>query len=78
MVDFLLGLMAFVLLETAVLAGIAIRASLAGRRKDSSEREQENTANEDFEKRWQEGIDAMMGYDVTRARRAAGRDENET
>lgn len=31
----------------------------------------------EFEKRWREGLDAMMGYDLAAARSAVRRDEDE-
>ncbi len=77
MIDIILVLLAVVVLEAAALAGILIWKLTAGERKDRKGEAPETSADGDFEKRWQEGIDAMMEYDALTARRAARRDEDE-
>ncbi len=77
MVDIILCLLALLIFEAAVLVGAVIWKTAAGERKGGAEKREETAESGDFEKRWQEGIDAMMGYDVTKARNAARRDEDE-
>ncbi len=80
MTEIALLLIALAAVELAVLAGAMVwRTVFDGRERkrpeDSGTEEKEE--NEDFEKRWRDGMRAMMGYDAETARRAARRDENE-
>ncbi len=76
-VDIILVLLALLLFEAAVLAGMRIGRALHGERRGQGEKGPESAESADYERRWQEGIDAMLGYDVRKARSAAGRDLDE-
>ncbi len=78
MIDMILALLALVIAEAAVLAGAAIAREVRElTRKTGEKPEDAGDPAEDFEKKWREGLDAMMGYDASAARRAARRDEDE-
>ncbi len=70
-----LWLLAVVLAELAALMGRELWDRRRQGRKNGGETPQEES---DYEKRWQEGVSAMMGYDLKAARRAVrGDDEDE-
>ncbi len=66
----------------AVIAGevwvLVARGRGPGDKGDEMPKREETAETESFEKRWREGIDAMMGYDLRAARAAVRRDEDET
>ncbi len=72
-------------LTVLLLAAIAVevwvlvaRGRGPGDKGDAMPEREETAETESFEKRWREGIDAMMGYDLKAARAAVRRDEDET
>lgn len=71
-----------VVLLLAVIAGevwvLVSRGRGPGEKGDAVSEREETAETETFEKRWREGIDAMMGYDLRAARAAVRRDEDET
>ena len=79
MVTLLLALLALMLAEAAALEGVRIVKAVRELKKEGDVPPQKGGQEpaEDFEKRWREGMDAMLGYDLAAARRAAGRDEHE-
>ncbi len=79
MITVLLGLLALVIAEAAALAGVRIVKAVRELKNEGGAAPPKSgqEPGEDFEKRWREGMDAMMGYDLAAARRAAGRDEHE-
>ncbi len=79
MINVLLALLALVIAEAAALAGVGIVKAVRELkdRGDTPPRGIGQEPGEDYEKRWREGMDAMMGYDLAAARRAAGREQHE-
>ena len=71
-----------VVLLLAVIAGevwvLVSQGRGPGEKGDAVSEREETAETETFEKRWREGIDAMMGYDLRAARAAVRRDEDET
>ena len=79
MVSTVLILAAAVLIEAAALLLKIWREGkyLRGERRAAPAEAAGPEAAEDFERKWREGIDAMMGYDVRAARKAVRSDEDE-
>ena len=76
MVYIILILLASVLAEAAVLGGKEIW-DMCRHGGGTETPDGEETAETENERKWQEGISAMMGYDLGAARKAARRDEDE-
>lgn len=70
-----------IVLLLAVIAGEVWALIRQGRgpgdKGDAAPQREETAETESFERRWREGIDAMMGYDLRAARAAVRRDEDE-
>lgn len=78
MVYIILILLAAVLAEAAVLGGKEIWDMCRhGGGTETPEGGAPESAETENERKWQEGISAMMGYDLGAARKAARRDEDE-
>ncbi len=85
MVNVILVLLALVIVELAVLIGVVTWRSLAGERPSGSavvppaaEPTSEEEEQAKIEKRIQDSITQMMGYDLAAARRAVRRDADES
>ena len=79
MVYIILALAALAAAEAAVVLGVLAvwlwRDVSPGRRGRKTE--DAGDGGEEFEKRWQEGMNSVMGYDLGAARRAVRRDKDE-
>ena len=85
MVNVILALAALVVVELGVLIGVVIWRSLAGERPSgsavvppSAEPTSEEEKQAKIEKRIQDSMAQMMGYDLAAARRAVRRDADES
>ena len=85
MIEVLMLMLALVIAELAVLVGVVVWRVCAGERPSvgaappsaSPTIETEDKKTVDFEKRWQDSMDQMMGYDMSVARRAVRKDADE-
>ena len=81
MEDLILILMALTALELAVLMGVTVWRTVFGVKEKKGPEDpgpekaepEEKDESEEYERRWRDGVRAMMGYDG----RPAGRDEDE-
>ena len=68
-------LLAVALGEIVVLLGVEIFRAL--RRGKSGGEARDDEEESDYEKKWQEGVSAMMGYDLNTAKRAVRGDDED-
>ncbi len=74
MVYVIIGLLALIAAEAAAALLLAVKRTGDGAGERDGAGEARAPGGEEFEKRWQEGMSAMMGYDLMAARRAVRSD----